>query len=578
MAAFNAAPHGQQFESKLNAALSKIEDMTSTRGGITSLTASKKEAVGYYTGLIGDLIGSFQEATLAARHPEISSLFTAYVNFIMAKEMAGIERAKMCGIVGSNKPVGPEELGQWMAASKGQDALLRAFEYMASEQTLGKHRSMLSGSAAQQVAAMRLQIVERLDKGEFGLEPEAVFRTTTNRINALKEIEDHQATEILSAAEGISARASRSVLVNAAIGVVGVGLAVALSILIGKTITKPIGRIIDGLTDGSEQVASASEQVSSASQSLAEGASEQAAAIEETSSSLEETASMAKQNAANSKEAKGLAAEARTNADKGSEAMERMSAAMEDIKKSSDETAKIIKTIDEIAFQTNLLALNAAVEAARAGEAGKGFAVVAEEVRNLAQRSAEAAKNTAEMIEESVAKAENGVEISGQVSQILEDIATGSRKVDELVAEVASASDEQTIGVEQINAAVTQMDSVTQQNAANAEESASASEELGSQAQELRSMVDQLVALVGGSAAAEQTHASHPEASPAPRDLVRAGHRAAPRVQSSAVALRAHPVLAAAAQDATASGDNGNGTARGAHVIPLDDEEELGKF
>ena len=177
--------------------------------------------------------------------------------------------------------------------------------------------------------------------------------------------------------------------------------------------------------------------------------------------------------------------------------MTRMSAAIDDIKQSSDQTAKIIKTIDEIAFQTNLLALNAAVEAARAGEAGKGFAVVAEEVRNLAQRSAEAARTTADMIEGSVKNADNGVGISKEVAETLGEIAEGNRKVNDLVGEISAASNEQSQGIEQISTAVTQMDQITQSNAANAEESASASEELSAQAEELTNMVRDLQAVVG---------------------------------------------------------------------------------
>jgi methyl-accepting chemotaxis protein len=168
-----------------------------------------------------------------------------------------------------------------------------------------------------------------------------------------------------------------------------------------------------------------------------------------------------------------------------------MSTAIVKIKDSSDQTAKIVKTIDEIAMQTNLLALNAAVEAARAGEAGRGFAVVAEEVRNLAQRSAQAAKNTADMIAESVKNAEEGVKISSEVSVSFDRIATSSKKVNDLIGELASASKEQAQGIKEVNNAVSQMDKVTQQNAANAEESASASEELSSQAQELQAMVGQ---------------------------------------------------------------------------------------
>jgi methyl-accepting chemotaxis protein len=244
------------------------------------------------------------------------------------------------------------------------------------------------------------------------------------------------------------------------------------------------------VTTAAQKVAGASSQISSESQSLSRNSSEQASSLEEVASSLQEMASMTKNNADNAKQAQAMAEHARAEVNKGVESMKRLSAAVERIKKSSDETAKIVKTIDEIAFQTNLLALNAAVEAARAGDAGKGFAVVAEEVRNLAMRSAEAAKSTAALIEESVKNADGGFVINEEVLKNLNEINSEVIKVSEIFADIAAASGQQSLGMDQVNTAITHMNQTTQQTAANVEESASTATELSSQAKEMNGMVD----------------------------------------------------------------------------------------
>ncbi|MFG0253213.1 MAG: methyl-accepting chemotaxis protein [Phycisphaerales bacterium JB038] len=317
--------------------------------------------------------------------------------------------------------------------------------------------------------------------------------------------------EFYAAERQVAAVGRRGNLRLLGVSSVAVGLACLVWFVVARSLAARIMRIVAQLREGSTQVASASEQVSSSSQMLAQGSTEQASSLEEITSSMEEMASQTKQNSASAAEARTLAESAQGSADRGSEAMERMSAAIADIKTSSDETAKIVTTIDEIAFQTNLLALNAAVEAARAGEAGKGFAVVAEEVRNLAQRSAEAARSTAEMIEGSVKNADNGVAISKDVGEALGEIVTGNRKVGELVSEISAASDEQTQGIAQISAAVGQLDQVTQSSAATAEESASSAEELSAQASEMDRLVRELRQVIGGATTGADERQSEPK-------------------------------------------------------------------
>ena len=341
--------------------------------------------------------------------------------------------------------------------------------------------------------------------------------------NAIKATRMAAAAEFDAVVEGVLERSIKRTLEFATTSAAGLNatsqglivgliamvvLGLASAVLIIRGVNRALTLTAETLSQGSLQVAAASGQVSSASQSLAEGSSEQAASLEEISSSIEELASMTKRNADNAQSGKASAGLARVAAESGAAEMERMQAAMNAIQQSSNDISKIIKTIDEIAFQTNILALNAAVEAARAGEAGAGFAVVADEVRSLAQRSALAAKETADKIADACTRSAQGVELSVKVSAGLHQILEKSREVDRLVTEVATASNEQSEGIAQINTAVSQMDKVTQSNAANAEETASAAEELNAQSEELRNAAAQLAALVGVTTTAATSHVS----------------------------------------------------------------------
>ncbi len=272
---------------------------------------------------------------------------------------------------------------------------------------------------------------------------------------------------------------------------------IAIITYLRRRIAAPVRELLAAVRGGAESTASEAASLLNSSRDVSQSANQQAASIQQSSASLDEMASMTKQTAENARDARRLMSNGEALVVEAKNTMDGLTAAIRDIKKSSDETAKVVKTIEQIAFQTNLLALNAAVEAARAGEAGEGFAVVAEEVRSLAQRAGEAARETAALIDGALASADGGVAAAEHASAALTSVVANEHDVAELVSQIATANSEQADGVHQVSIGVDQLDQFMNRNAASADCSMEASAELARQSDVLRGAVDSLVKLFG---------------------------------------------------------------------------------
>lgn len=317
-------------------------------------------------------------------------------------------------------------------------------------------------------------------------------------INEMTEFDQELGTELNASINQLKSSFQSSLNTTVISILVMLLLVAAVGFFLVTNIKSGLTNYIQRILQNSEQTTGASEQVAHSSQALASGASQQAATVEETSASLEEIASMAKANNEAAEEAdRSMKVDVIGRNERMGERMSEMSALIKETVDMSSETTKIVKTIDEIAFQTNLLALNAAVEAARAGEAGAGFAVVAEEVRNLALRSAEAARTTSTLIENSNLKITEVSALSEQVVKSLDSNRGLLLDVGNALTGISTASNEQTLGIEQLNLAVGEIEKVIQANSATAEESAAASEELSAQSLEVKAIIEELAIFVG---------------------------------------------------------------------------------
>jgi methyl-accepting chemotaxis protein len=417
-----------------------------------------------------------------------------------AKENGGRLRGLASGLIAGNQALSEKELLMITNFKAGIDHNLHSPSLILTQDLRDKLKGFEQSPEWQEGDKFFQLLVKNAFQGQFGIDSSQFFKTITKQIDDIDQLVTLGIGAIDRLIQENRFQATQSIWIISLAVLFVFALVALLSFFLTRSITRPISEVVGGLTEAAEQLFSTSDQVSKASQALAEGASEQAAGLEETASSMEEMASMTKTNAANATQANNRMLETTQVVEEANKAMGELNESIMEISTASQETGKIIKTIDEIAFQTNLLALNAAVEAARAGEAGAGFAVVANEVRNLAMRAAEAAKNTSMMIEDTVNKINKGSDIVVKTNGAFSKVASGSKIAGELVGDIASASDEQAQGIDQVSKAISEMDQVVQQNASSSEEMAATSEEMSSQAKQMRVYIDEMILIVKGAA------------------------------------------------------------------------------
>ncbi len=508
---------------RLDGSIQELERIDAIRSSVTGLNIPAGEAIGYYTALNASLLGVISELPKLTDDGMMVRAITAYVNFLLGKERAGIERAVLANTFAADR-FGTGMFNRFAELVAAQNTYADVFRRIAAQEDIEFFEQTMRSPFVDEVERMRKIAFEQAVEGGFGVDATHWFRQQTGRIDLLKEVEDRLSSGLIADAGELRGEAERELLFFTALTVVSVGAAFILAVLMIRSIASPLrsalaamldiaegegdltrrlddsGRdeigqlagafnafveklqgMLISIKDGARSIDVSTGEIAQGNLNLSQRTEEQAASLEETASSMEQMTSTVRQNADNARQANILAGGARESAEQGGAVVKKAVHAMDEMTESSKKIAEIISVIDSIAFQTNLLALNAAVEAARAGEQGRGFAVVAGEVRSLAQRSAEAAREIKELIEESVERVHNGASLVKRSGETLDEIMAGVKRVTDIVSEIAGASQEQASGIEQVNKAIMQMDEATQQNAALVEEAAAASKSMEEQ-------------------------------------------------------------------------------------------------
>ena len=513
--------------SELDALLNKLSDM---RSRVSALNISVADEVAYYTDINTKLLSVSDNLARYSPSGSIANSGAAFATFLQSKERAGIERAVLSSVFAKDAFT-PATFSKFSDLVNTQNIYLSVFKNMASNEEMDFFKEQMNNQSVKDVERMRRVAFENNSTGNFGIDPELWFSTITQKINLLKNVENHLGQKLYDSAKAVEQNAASDYWQTIGILVTSVLLSLLLVFLIARSVDSSVSKAVElakAIASGnlttrhtsanrdetgqllntlnrmqdeltrvigtsksiSGSVAASARQISESSATLRKRTDDQASSLEQTASSTEEISSTIKRNAEFAGEARTLAESASIEAEYGGEVVSRAVIAMSEINVASKKIASITGVIDEIAFQTNLLALNAAVEAARAGEQGRGFAVVASEVRSLAGRSAEAAKEIKQLIEDSVGKVESGAEYVDESGNALEKIVKSVKKVNEIISDIATASQEQSMGVDTINQSMVNMNKITRDNTTIAKDATSAGQDMAEQAAALSSNLD----------------------------------------------------------------------------------------